>query len=594
MTSCRTTDGPATVETKNQEAQATIYRAIDMIHRAPQTGLEIACQAQQEAVAEGNPIAEARALIVQSQCRMILAEYREALGHLTRARNLIERHGTTAQLSIVLNDLGLLHMAQGMLAPAMDCFQRSVAAATNAGYEVGCAVTGINIAMALIRMGEITEALNRFEECIGIFQQHGHRSAEANCLIGMADSYMSLGRYTSALDRFMKGLRIVEEIGEVDGIAEALGGCGWALLKLGEHEEALERFQESLAISAQMGDRRSMATTLINVGMAHRALGKPRQALLHLRDGITLSREIGRRGTLAEGLRELATLYLETGRIDEARDAVQEAMELTQLTGRLEELPGILLMRGAIHMRCAETDAALACAHSALDLALRNQAHPVAGDAHRMISDLLAEQGNVAEALEHFRKFHEIQASVHTERNDRQIQSLTALYEYERAQQDAAMYRMQAEQMQQENERQRGHVMTMAMDLMGRNRFLSSIRQELLDVAQDASPETRRGIRSVISRIAHETRDADHWSTFDAQFSRLHGPFIRNISERCPELSPTELRICALIKLGMATKDIATMLSVTTRCIETHRYAIRKKIGLETGDNLTVFLMNYS
>jgi len=594
MTTCKTTAGTTEIETTGHEDMATIDRAIDLIHRAPQTGLEVACQARREAVDGNNPIAEARALIVQSQCRTILAEYREALEHLAEARDLIEMHGTTGQLSVVLNDMGLIHKAQGNLSLAMKRFEQSLAAAGSAKYEQGAAITGSNIALLLIQLGETTPALERFEECLEVFRRQEHKSGEASCLIGIADVYMNLGRYTTALDYYLKSLRILEEIDETDGIAEAVAACGWALLKLGENEEALERFQESLAISARMGDRRSISVTLINIGMAHHALGKERQALLYLRDGITLCREIGRRTTLAEGLREIAPLYLEAGHIDEARRSVIEALELTRLTGRLEELPRTLLMLGTIHLRCGELDDALDCATSALDHATRAEAHPVVGEAHRMISDVLARQGRFEQALDHYRRYHDAEALVHREQNARRLKNLTMLHEYEQAQQEAAMYRMRSEQMQQENERQRGHVMAMAVELMGRNRFLASIRDELLTVARDSAPETRRGIRGVASRIAQETRDENHWSSFDTQFGKLHGAFTRNLSERWPDLSPTELRVCALIKLGMATKDIAAMLNVTTRCIETHRYSIRKKILLETGENLTTLLMNYS
>ena len=55
-------------------------------------------------------------------------------------------------------------------------------------------------------------------------------------------------------------------------------------------------------------------------------------------------------------------------------------------------------------------------------------------------------------------------------------------------------------------------------------------------------------------------------------------------------MASTELKICALLKANLATKDIANLLYLSERTVENHRYRIRKKMGLGVDANLTLYL----
>jgi len=46
-------------------------------------------------------------------------------------------------------------------------------------------------------------------------------------------------------------------------------------------------------------------------------------------------------------------------------------------------------------------------------------------------------------------------------------------------------------------------------------------------------------------------------------------------------LTPMELRLCALLKLGMSTKEMAELLATSADNVEVYRYRIRRKLGLD-------------
>jgi hypothetical protein len=64
-----------------------------------------------------------------------------------------------------------------------------------------------------------------------------------------------------------------------------------------------------------------------------------------------------------------------------------------------------------------------------------------------------------------------------------------------------------------------------------------------------------------------------------------------NWQKICQYLTPTEAKVAALVREGLANKEIAGALRLTVRAVEFHRYNIRKRLGLrKTKFNLRQYL----
>ncbi len=76
-------------------------------------------------------------------------------------------------------------------------------------------------------------------------------------------------------------------------------------------------------------------------------------------------------------------------------------------------------------------------------------------------------------------------------------------------------------------------------------------------------------------------------------FSRLqvvNSEFSKRLKERAPEISSAEFKVAHLIRGAMTTKEIAKVLQVSPRTIETHRENLRKKLGLNEKQSLAAEL----
>ncbi len=88
--------------------------------------------------------------------------------------------------------------------------------------------------------------------------------------------------------------------------------------------------------------------------------------------------------------------------------------------------------------------------------------------------------------------------------------------------------------------------------------------------------------------------DDDNWEMFRRNLDRMDEKFFVKLQNAYPSLTSADLRFCALLRMNLSTKEIANTLNLTTRGVESARYRLRKKFGLEASDSLTGFIINFT
>jgi DNA-binding CsgD family transcriptional regulator len=77
---------------------------------------------------------------------------------------------------------------------------------------------------------------------------------------------------------------------------------------------------------------------------------------------------------------------------------------------------------------------------------------------------------------------------------------------------------------------------------------------------------------------------------FAIHFDELNDDFLKKIKKAYPELTNSDLKVCAYLKLNLSTKEIAQLLNISLRGAEVSRYRIRKKLGVQSEQSLSSFL----
>ncbi len=92
-----------------------------------------------------------------------------------------------------------------------------------------------------------------------------------------------------------------------------------------------------------------------------------------------------------------------------------------------------------------------------------------------------------------------------------------------------------------------------------------------------------------------DTVKTDDLGLLEKLLQDLSSSFGREVADPRKNLTPREIEICALIKGGLRTKDIAERLHLSPKTVSNHRDKIREKLGLkDRGANLVSFIQGLS
>ena len=141
-----------------------------------------------------------------------------------------------------------------------------------------------------------------------------------------------------------------------------------------------------------------------------------------------------------------------------------------------------------------------------------------------------------------------------------------------------------------ELEHKKRELVTKNIKTLSENNFLSSVIEKLTQDSLSNDSTIRKNIKHTIKLINNRLDDSVDWKQFINIFDELNPDFFNKLNGYKNKLTELEIRVCAMIKFGFNTREISSILSITTRGVEQHRYRIKKKIKCK--GNLTNHLLN--
>jgi len=130
-----------------------------------------------------------------------------------------------------------------------------------------------------------------------------------------------------------------------------------------------------------------------------------------------------------------------------------------------------------------------------------------------------------------------------------------------------------------------------ALNLSQKNELMSKVLTQLEQfVEEEDVPEHK--LQYLIHQIRTMKETDESLKNFTEDLDKLNYKLVDYLRKNFPMLGEVELKVCSMICLGLTNKEIADLLFLSIRTVESHRYHIGKKVELEKGINLKRYLQN--
>ncbi len=143
-----------------------------------------------------------------------------------------------------------------------------------------------------------------------------------------------------------------------------------------------------------------------------------------------------------------------------------------------------------------------------------------------------------------------------------------------------------------EKEKIESELQKMTFHMINRNRVLIDQKNRLMGLSMKAKESVKIGLQDIISIIDEDLSDDKDWVHIEPQLDKVYNNFVSHLKEKHPDLTLSEIKIAAYVRMNLSTKEISEFMHKTSRAVENDRYRLRKKIGLDSNDSLQQYLMN--
>lgn len=411
-------------------------------------------------------------------------------------------------------------------------------------------------------------SLEHHQKAVEIYRKQRDKRGEAETLGWLGHFYEKQGDYDQALVHQNQALELYQSLEDYEGISRIYGNIGSIYEDLNQNEQALFFFQEALAVNKLTQDRQERSVHLNNIGDTYRRTGHYEQALYYSNLALELGKELKNEYREFETYRDISLIYRDMQDFERAFQNLNKAYLLYRKIYR-EEVTSRIAYNQAIY-QLNEKESQIALLEQDKALARTNRLALMGA----MV--LIFSLGAVIISKQRL-KFKKDQELNRKERELAEIALKNA--------------QLKEQQLTDELAHQSHQLTAHALHIIQKNKMLLELKTKLSWLKDQKPEDITKHLHRLINKIDTNAKFDEEWEHFDQNFQKVHPDFYRQLTERFPDLTTAEMRLCALIHLNFEANDIANILGISTESLRVYRHRLRKKLQIEKGASLYNFLV---
>lgn len=475
-------------------------------------------------------------------------------------------------------------------------------------------------------ISENEAAVATYQEGIRLYEALGNRERVSALMNNASNCYRRMGHLAEALDWQMQSLKIKEDLG-VDG--EKLSASYWNIGNIhgdiGNYAESNVWYRKAEQFYESAGLIDDLAHVRYNMALNYKETDSLEQALPIFQQALDYYEANNLNNDLAGVYDNLGEMYYDNGELTKAETYLKKSLSISENHGE-KSLIGLTYRRlGLVYIQQGRYDEAIAYIQKAVDIAKVTLTRKNMINDYLALAQAYAGKGNYKLAYAQYQLHDSLKSEVMSEENIKRLNELEIKYQTEKKEQEIALQENQIQllkqkaatvraqrtglifgllaiillfsstyfALQQKFKRQqlekqqlgaeldykKKELTSFTLQLSHKNEILEGLKKDIKILKTE--PSDPRKYNRLINTIDINIKDDANWESFKMRFEEVHKNFNANIKKNYPTITANELRLMALLKMNLSSKEIATLLNISQEGVKKARQRLRKKMELE-------------
>ncbi len=493
------------------------------------------------------------------------------------------------------------------------------------------ALSGAVLGKTLFHQGSFKQSTEYLIEASGLLLELGDEEKLAETYIWLGAVYQYAKQYPLSLNYYLSAQELYLQNRDQYGLATVYGWIGHYYEKLVSLDSALHYQRKAQLLHHNLNDQEGLARVYDNLGSLHEDLANYDSAFYYFNKAYLVNSKLNQNSSLIVNLNNIGDIYRKTNQIEKAIKITDSTLSLAkqyhlkyQIRSAYKDLSKIYIEQKDYYRAYHYLDSAMLLFSEIFDeesagRIARLQSIHETEHKEQQISSLESEQksnqrlrlvlvialivvGGAALVVVYFSRIKLL--------NNKKI--LQQREQLTNAQQELLVADLKNAMLNQQNLRNElknrelvesqlrnelaiksQTLATHTISLIRKNNFMEGLRGELKGIKKLDRHGVQKEINKLLTSISLNCAQEEDWVEFQKVFEEIHVDFFSNLKKEFPDLTPTELRLSALLKLNLCSKDIATIMGISPDSLRVSRYRLRKKLDLESGVNITHYFIDH-
>ncbi len=456
-------------------------------------------------------------------------------------------------------------------------------------------------------LGNQLKAMEYYSKALEVLELHSISTELYNAYAGVASVLSSQKEFDKSLEYYMKALRLLENTKDKNSLATICKNIGDLYNKEHRVDEAEKYYNKALSNYKESNSKGGIIITLVNLSDIFRLRGDFDKALKNDLEAYSLSEKSTYERSQFYPLESLGKTYQAKKDFAKSKSYFEKAIAIAQRAKMVEKLMDNY--KSLAEVASLMKDFEKAYYYQKLNTLYADSVHSkerinqLAEMEVRFETDRKEKENQLLKKDNDLNKLYAALALISLvsiisiallffNKQRIKINNANILTEKEKKLLEVELKNSQLSeaQLKSEIDYKNKELTTYTLNLIQKNQILEELKSTLEQIRITPTEELSGKIHGLINSVNFSFHLDREWDGFKKHFEEVHESFFEKLRTQFPDLSMNDMKLCALLKLNLETKEVSTILGISPDSTKMARHRLRKKLNLSTDQNLSAFL----